>query len=297
MKINWLVESDVFGEDIPRLVDEIKLQGHNCIVLSYEPFTSYKGNYSKRSHYLNAFPDYEPTIFYGSINFAQQVARESKWIPGVFYNKDAYKCSHFYPFLGKYHLAQEYAFLPWGSILEKKNWIFDTFGNNGCVFMRPDCGEKTFTGKVFTYERFEDEIKTLCYNEPQPNELVVISEPKNISKEWRFIVSDNKVVTGSLYKQDGFTKQKCFDINNHKDSGQQGSLSWLLHNIIKDYQPDPIYCVDICQTKNGYYHLLELGAFTSCGLYRCNLREVVIAASEAAYKEWKEYQCAESSAV
>jgi hypothetical protein len=35
------------------------------------------------------------------------------------------------------------------------------------------------------------------------SEIVIVAPPKNIEKEWRFIVCEGKVLTGSLYKSGG----------------------------------------------------------------------------------------------
>lgn len=279
-KINWLIESDVFDENIDRLCAEIQIQGHKYIVVPYEPFESSK-------KYLTVFPKEEPTIFYGSINFATQIKRESEWVPGLFWTKDKYRCRNYYPHLSKYILPQNYAFLPWGDVLNKKKWLFKTFGSDNRIFIRPDQGEKVFTGLVISFDEFEDKLGKICYNEPNPEELVVVSTPKNIVKEWRFIVSHDKVIAGSLYKENGWKKTECYQ--HRKDSGRRHSLTGLLNRVIKSYNPDPIYCLDICQTKPGYYYVVEIGAFSVAGLYDCNLREVVKAVSEVTYKEWKEF--------
>jgi hypothetical protein len=56
--VNWIIETDIFEENLKGLKAEILRQGHKCKVLSYEPFHS-------GETYLDAFPQDEPTIFYG----------------------------------------------------------------------------------------------------------------------------------------------------------------------------------------------------------------------------------------
>ena len=67
--------------------------------------------------------------------------------------------------------------------------------------MRPNSGDKTFTGRVVEEDKFEDfiEMEKDCYN-VDDNEMVLLGEAYKLSAEWRFIVCKDRVITGSKYK-------------------------------------------------------------------------------------------------
>ena len=54
------------------------------------------------------------------------------------------------------------------------------------------------------------------------------------------------------------------------------------------WQPEMCYSVDICKMNNDYY-LLECNSFSCLGLYSCDCEAIVKGVSEAALKEYNEY--------
>ena len=112
------------------------------------------------------------------------------------------------------------------------------------------------------------------------NILAIISSPKKIKKEWRIIIADKKPIASSLYMEN--------DQFNAK--GGCDREAWELAEIIAQelWQPEMCYSIDICKMNNDYY-LLELNSYSSCGLYSCDCEAIVRGVSEAALKEWEEY--------
>jgi len=45
--------------------------------------------------------------------------------------------------------------------------------------------------------------------------------------------------------------------------------------------------MDICQTSDGDYHLLEIGDFSFSDLYACNMPDIVRAVSAVAEEVWE----------
>ena len=121
MKANWLLETDVFSESLTRLVEEIKRQGMEVKIASYIPYEDQHG-------YLGLFDKDDCVIYYGSLNFAAQVKREAPWVPGVYYNKPAYECSHYYPALSKHLLNSDYIMIPYGDIIRLREFLLKTVG-------------------------------------------------------------------------------------------------------------------------------------------------------------------------
>lgn len=161
-------------------------------------------------------------------------------------------------------------------ILRNKNRLYHWLGISNSVFMRPDSGLKSFTGKVIKEEDFEKEWAWI-EEFTDPESLIVISTPKNIKKEWRFIVASKSVITGSLYNEEG--KFKCL-----KEFPME-ALD-LAQDIAESYNPDPMFTVDVCQGFDDKYYVLEVGAFSCAGLYSCDMGRIVEHASLIANREW-----------
>ena len=152
--------------------------------------------------------------------------------------------------------------------------------------MRPNSCNKQFVGSVFRIDNWENEMSYLETLNINDDELVLVSSPKNIDKEFRFIVVNGKVVTGSLYAgtDSEFQKIDPFKI-------PEGARSFTIaQEIVKEvnWQPDRVWVLDICKTKSDEWKVLEIGAFSCAGMYECDKKIIVEEVSKEALKEWKE---------
>jgi len=172
--------------------------------------------------------------------------------------------------------------LPWGDLKRQKDFLYDNLAEEDTIFLRPNSGLKTFTGKLIYKELFDNDLNILAYKDPEDHEIVIAAPPRMVMNEWRFIVVDKEVVTGSQYR---FMQQSILRLND-----DQKALNLAQEIAIQDYQPSLVWVVDICQTKSGNYYLLEVGCFSCAGLYACDLEIIVDKVSKAALKEWGDYQ-------
>lgn len=273
MKPKWLLQTDIFDENLDRFVSEIKKQDMEVKVVKYIPFEG--------GSYKDLFEPDDCVIFYGSLQFANQIRKTCSWVPGVYCTMKNYECTNYYPKLGKYLLAEDYCMVPFGDLVRQSEFLFQTFGGGiDTVFIRPNSGNKIFTGQLFYAESLEKELEILSNNIITPDELVVVSWPRRISHEWRFVVADKEVVAGSQYKcYDKHVTDKFYPVEAF-DLAQKAAES--------DYEPDKVWCVDICQVGEWYY-VLEVGGFSCAGLYECDLEAVASRVSDAAKREWEEY--------
>jgi hypothetical protein len=273
MKAKWFLETDVFSENLKRLHEEVVRQGMDLKIASYVPYEDDKG-------YKGLFDRDDCVIYYGSLNFAAQVARETPWVPGVFYNRPAYECRSYYPALAKFLLNSNYLMIPYGDMLRQKDFLYQCVGIEDTIFVRPDRSDKVFTGKMIYKEWFEKDVDYLGFYGTKASDLCVIAEPRNVAHEWRFVVADGKVITGSQYVTDGKPGAKP----------EYDPKAWELAQEVADtkYNPDRLWCVDICRTKQGNYYLLEIGAFSCAGWYYCDLEVIVREASRIALEMWRE---------
>jgi hypothetical protein len=271
MKTNWILEDNIFEEDfVTEMIDEICKQDMNVdIVLTNASFWNKKD-------FLDCYGEDECVVCYGSLQFIKQVRNKTSWIPGHFCTLENYSCTHYYPAFSDYLLAEKYIMLPFGELDRQKEFLYETLGDNDCIFIRPNRGDKIFTGTVVKKETWEKDIELLGFYDVEPYDLCIVSEPQNIEKEWRLVVADTKVITGSEYSP-----------NEKKDVPKE--VIDLGNEICSiDYKPDSVWTMDICQLQNGELKLLEIGSFSCAGLYRCDVEIIVREVSKIAEREWQD---------
>ena len=271
MKPKWLIEDFDEGNRYHVLAEEVRRQGMECELITYVPFE--QGNY-------NRFSNDECVIVQSSINLAQQLLREKEWVPNAWLNTQAYECTKYYAYLGEYLFNDDYTMMPRSEVKRNINRIFKRFGVDGCVFMRPSSGLKSFTGKVFKEKYFERDwewVKEFT----DPESIVVVSTPKDMLGEWRVIIADKQPIAWSQYK----TLNR---MPTRKNTIPDEAKKLAKEIASAGYETDPMYSLDICQGADEKYYLLEIGSFSCAGIYLCDVEPVVEAAAHIAEREWKE---------
>ena len=299
-KANWLLEADIFEDNSDKLVKIIKDKGMKVHVLKYVPFDD---DLAKRC--LKIYDSGECVIFYGSLNFGRKLMRGTHWTPGVYLKNKEYECTSYYPILQNMLLHySDYLMLPYSDLVNKKNRIFsEWFGYSHdvdgakAVFIRPNSGQKEFTGMIAQAYGFEDAVKLAGFYNVDPDMLVLVSSVKNIMQEWRFVVVNGKVISGSLYRDWSKPGKHSKSTSNDYVLSHSHSLweectdpeAWNTAQKCADkYNPDTCWTIDIALTDYGTYAILEIGCFSCAGMYGNNLGIVVDAVSEAAVKDWEE---------
>lgn len=268
MKVKWLLQTDVFDENLDRLKSEITSQGMQYKEVEYLPYES-------NTKYIKAFKPNDCVIFYGSLNFAGQILRETSWIPGVFSTLKRYDCTQYYPLLHKYLLNSDFILLPFGC-LQRQN--FYHLIRDEHVFIRPTSGFKTFTGQVVNLED-KHWLNKLCAYGIDYSDLVLVSTPTNIKYEWRLVVSD-RVISGSQYRKDGQINEDC---------NVPTEVIEFANQVLEEtrFRPDPIFTLDICQVGDTL-SVLECGGFSCAGLYKCDLKPIVTEVAKLSINQWKQ---------
>lgn len=274
----WVIERHIFEEEQElALIEEVKKQGRETLLI--DPLSKHDFDYESIGYWLED----RPVVFRGSLNTSKK-AKQQAWYPGVICHPKNFNCSTYYTYWGKWMLNKDYWMMPITELSLKKDFILDCleglycpyYAENKEVFIRPDSGMKQFTGGVFNLNDLSS-LKNI-----EPSTLVLIAPVKQVNKEWRFVVCNNKVITGSQYYEKG-------EYITEQNTAFNNAVSYYLESILKkvSWQPDPIYTVDVCESK-GEFSILELNSFSCSNLYNCNLNKVVEAANEVAIKEWKE---------
>lgn len=270
--VKWLLEQDVFHEDLDPIIEAIKAAGMEYKVVKYIPLGA-------KNNFHDYFPGDACVIPYGSINFTAAVNREANWIPGVWGNRKHLQCSYYYPKLGKFLLNDPYIMLPYGELKRCKHHLFNIFDKfaSGGVFVRPDSPLKSFTGQVISWSRLEEDVDRLGFYDVEPEHMVIVSSMKDIAVEWRMIVIDGKVVAGSQYKTETLTQIR---------EGYPDEVLTYAQEIANAYRLDDAYVIDVAQVGNDL-KLIEVNSFSSSGWYLADKPAIVKAASELALKEYK----------
>ena len=276
MKSKWLIEDFERDNSFGELADEVKRQGMECITIRNDDDISEK---------LKVWPGEQCVLFQGSISLAIRIQREKSWVPGPIADWKNFRCQTYYTHYGKWLLNSEYTMLPFAEFWRRQTEFHKRYGD---FFLRPDDGVKTFTGFAVTEGMLDGNMGRYLNSECQPEDLVLVSPIKRIHREWRLICSkDEGVIASSRYKTWGLS-----DYN----SDTPDEVLCYANEILRDskWVPDSLFALDICDSLDGNkvqlegLHLLEIGAFSVAGLYKCDLTRIVDVASRYAHKDWEE---------
>lgn len=300
MKVKWLLEKDVFEDNLTeRMISEIKFQGMEAHVVPYVPFDD---DLVDRCSKL--FDEGDCVVFYGSLNFGKKLQATS-WCPGVYLDEKEFECTSYYPAIGDLLIHyKDFMMLPYGTLYDMKDMLFDRLGFT--IFIRPNSGTKEFTGFVTTPTKFDERVKLAGFYDVEPNLLCLAAKAHELNREWRFVVVNGKVISGSLYRAWGeyhcddpqspdyvlshsFKHDKeLHEVGAHRDEGENKAWEVAQQAADRANHRDRAWTVDVCETKDREVKVLEIGCFSCAGLYANNLRRVIKEVSKAALEEWKE---------
>lgn len=285
MQPKWIFERGVFDHGTPERMATIcrELGMQSTEVVYAENGENFNSIIDVKKCKKLPFGDQDCVVMYGSFGMARYLLRHHAWIPGVWFDTEALSCRMYYSYWGEHLLQKNYAMMPLSEVRRQKDWVFSTFsltGETRKIFMRPDSQLKQFAGQVVEYDGFDKFwSEAMVYGTPET--LAVVARPQPIKNEWRLIIGDRKVISGSQYISDGAIEIKSSYSSASADFAEKvaGSTEW---------QPHPIYCMDICETIEGELRLLEIGSVNTCGLYDATLLPIIKKASEIAQREWED---------
>lgn len=179
---------------------------------------------------------------------------------------DNYVWSRYTQYFDPYYLLNKrYSIWPWHSLLNPYLMSNFFYYYSDRVFIRPNDGEKTFTGTTLRAKWWDKEleaIKSLPGNEGiKDDTLVVMSEYKDITAEARCVMYQNTMLDFSFYTEDN-RPSKLMDIN---DFISDLNLKWW---------PDNFWTLDIA-FRGVVPYILEINSAWSAGWYDCNYELVV----------------------
>ncbi len=285
MNVKWLVENFEADNKIWKLIAELKKQNQTVEVIDYYNYYL-KGNIQNEDGTVSqsSFKDDDCVIFMGSIQLALWIKRNKPWVPGIWLDPEKFKCTTYYSYLGKYLFNQGYVFTTIAEYKRRYKQYFDTMGEDGCLFIRPDTGLKSFSGQIFTIERHDTDWRffdQLC----KPEDIIVVASPRVINKEYRVVIANGEPITASQYHNNGKREQFPGAPKEVMDRARE-----VAKIIDTSMYLGPMYVVDIVTNAKDYPSLMEINCFNCAGLYECDKKIVVDAANKIAWEEHQSYQ-------
>ncbi|RUR84257.1 ATP-grasp domain-containing protein [Chlorogloeopsis fritschii PCC 9212] len=272
-KVNWLIEKNIIDAE-EQFLEELRRQGYIYKETKYLHFRPQEAN--------KYFPDHDCVLFRGTLNLGRDILKTS-WIPGAYMDERNLRCSTYYTYFGQYLLNNKYFILSLGELIRRREEILEYFKSKGELFVRPDSNMKSFRAGVFnlnvlnTMQSLGSELRR------DETTLVLVSGKRIITREWRFFVYKNQVITGSLY----LVEEERVD-----ETIKGGDLEDYLSEVLKqvNWYPESLYTVDICESE-GELYVLELGSFSCAGEYGCDLSLIVEAGAKAAWEDYEAVNC------
>ncbi|MCA9178794.1 MAG: ATP-grasp domain-containing protein [Planctomycetales bacterium] len=274
MSVTWIIEPDVCAAYCDSLVAEIASQGHVHKTIPAH-YTSL--DWGDTSRYYDEFaPKGSCVVCHASFQFTIQVAEDELWAPGVYGSRDTTDCTQYFPRFEDCLLNRDHEIIAVSELHGRGDLLFKSFGVDDRIFIRPNSGTKSFAGRLFN----RSELNTgLSRSTMSPHALVVVSRPKSICREWRFVVADRCVIAASMYKDREGTRMSP-DVS-------QEAFEFAAVVAARDFQPDRVWVLDTCETAEGEMKVVEINGFSSSSWYCCSVTDVVTAVSRVAVDDWK----------
>lgn len=273
-QVTWILHREILDRLIYHshsLPDCVESAGHRAIIIDWG--------------FLNEFPKIPnlsgPVVLFGSHPFVKEAYRNidsSLLQPGGLGINDRTKVSQYMSNLPlDWFLNRDGIFMTWSMFKQRARELFYEHDANK-FFIRPDSGFKTFAGQIVHFGTIGDDIHSLeTLSSVTDETMILVNIPETLLGEFRFVIADKKVVTGSEYRWDG-------KLDIRRDWPQE---CWDLATQVAqhDWQVDIAYTCDVALTENGP-KIVELNGFSCAGLYSCDIDQVVMEVSKAATKEY-----------
>ena len=291
MKPTWIVENFVKESSFRELTAAAKELGYPLIELNSDFSRSILYKKLEEANILAPGSNHKACEFgvedntcivaNGSLKMCRLITEElnNLGIPPVLLPRfERYKCSAYYSHFGPYLFNDKYCMMSLKELVRQKYDVWGHYGKDGMAFVRPDSGEKTFQAGLIDIIDLPQLWDT---NKDVEHEMMLVSTPKRIKWEGRFVVAHTKeIIASSTYRFQGMVA-----IIPSVPSETTKFCGKILDDV--NYYPDPVFCLDICQDNDGECWLMELTSFSSAGLYATNKKEIITKVSRIAEEEWK----------
>ena len=247
--IKWVVDSYIFEDNkVPKeTFDDL---GIEVFEYDYIPFL--------KDDVRVPYSTNEPVVVYTTINAIKRL----RAFYGCYYNEFVYDCNVYMSLLEvdpQYFLNHDHIYCTFSDLKADYNYYFDLFGCD-YLFFRPNKGIKEFTGNVFSRDALPSELNAIEYMyNIDMSAMILISTPKKIDEETRFIIGNREIIDASRYRVKG-KLQEDNEINPM-------SIDFV-NKVLKEtsWVPDDLFVMDVALTEDGP-KIIELNAFSCSGWY------------------------------
>jgi len=203
--------------------------------------------------------------FHGDITACKSAQERTAW--QVHAPWEALRCVSYLSRLHGLLVNEPWTIAPMGQLIRRGEAVFDDLAyliEDDTLFIRPDGNDKIFTGMLVSRDDWEHSLKLITFYEPPDDTLVIFARPRVIQAEARFLVVDGRVVTGSYYKTGGQAVRL-------KATGttMAAARRYLMNCLDRGFNPAPSWVLDLAEV-DGKWKILEVGASSCCGLYKCD---------------------------
>lgn len=254
--VTWVLEPDIFPETHEPIRNAIRDRGHRLVEWS-------------DAWWSDGVPTRVPNssvVFHGSLGNAARISSELHWTPGSFCPVEAFRCSSWYESARQWLVHKDWHICAADELVANAPAIAKQLGATDRIFVRPDSPLKPFSGRVV-------DIATLTLAKLDhgfyydDDTLPIVAAPlRRIGNEWRFVVANRSVVTGSAY--DPATRKP---VTVQTESAAASFASMVASQLA---EPDTVYVLDVCES-DGEMHLLELNPFGGADLYACDSNAII----------------------
>lgn len=274
-QVHWIIENIVKEPSFLELSKAVERAGH--------PLLNLNGDFKNAmlTPLSQSMCRVQCVVFNGSIEMCKLVMPilyGQGCSPILYCTWENYQCHRWYGLLAKFLFNDDYVMVPLSEVKRRMWWFYGAFAKEATIFIRPDSGDKTFKGGAIDlqdFERFYDQY------EADKDQMVIVSSPKTIRGEWRFVVTaqTEEIIAVSSYRYQGLATRV--------PSAPHGATDLCKTILAQGYYPDKVFCIDIAEDADGNFWLLELTSFSSAGLYACNMDAIVKRVSEIALKDYE----------
>lgn len=203
----------------------------------------------------------EGFFVYGTIQFVKHI---TKHYPSAisFYSETKYNVSEYLSLCPiHFFLNQNVLFSTFGIIKNNFDFYSNLFADKS-FFMKPNSGGKTFTGLVLTPDNHTFEFNSLDkLSSAVNNTLVALSPVAKVVEEYRFIIIEQKVVSGSKYFYNQKLDMSPTIPNNVTDFAQ------AFAHLPLEQKPDIAFVCDVGVLEDGSLKIVELNALSTADFY------------------------------
>lgn len=248
----WVMQTKLSQEDNTKfLIEAFQKLGLNWAAFPVIPF----------KHSIPEFDWDGPRIYKGSTGLVTRVYEtpEVKAKARLFYDHKRHSTGWYGPLLGKSWLNHGSRRIKVGEFLY--------YGEGGSpteeFFCRPDTSLKSFSGGVFTFYEFQLLMKrSLDYGVVKHDDVIIVSEPVQIVREYRTWVIDGEVSAVVGYKNND--KVKPWDVSEYEKQ-LIGDFAKFEGAKISELEA---FVLDVAVMKDSSFRVVEINDVHASGYYR-----------------------------